>query len=246
MNTVSVLGVPFITNDEKWVYNQCVSFLADAEPHMIITAGPEFVMNIRRTPNLLPVLARADFITPDGVGIVIASKWYGQAVAQRITGVELAERLIGYAAERNLRVFLLGASQTSLDQALQKLKNRYPQLYIVGKHGYFTDEQTASVIAEIQAARPHLLLVGLGQPRQEVFISTHKDILGVPLAIGVGGAIDVIGGAVKRAPVLFQRARLEWLYRLIREPRRWRRQLALPRFAWEAWIEAHRSTRSVN
>ncbi len=245
MNTVSVLGVPFITYDEKWVYNQCVSFLADDRPHMIITAGPEFVMNMRRTPHLLPVLAHADFITPDGVGIVIASKWYGQAVAQRITGIELAERLIAHAAELDLRVFLLGASPASLDQALKTLKNGYPQLHIAGKHGYFTDEQAASVIAEIRAVRPHLLLVGLGQPRQEVFIATHMDDLDVPLAIGVGGAIDVIGGTVRRAPAVFRKARLEWFYRLIREPRRWRRQLALPRFVWAAWTDARRSARSL-
>jgi len=244
--TVSVLGIPFIMNDEKWVYNQCVSFLADERPHMIITAGPEFVMITQRLPSLLAVLARADFITPDGIGIVIASKWYGQAVAQRITGVELAERLIAHAAERDLRVFLLGASQTSLNHALLKLKNSYPQLHIDGKHGYFTDEQTAEVIAEIRAARPHLLLVGLGQPRQEVFISTHLDDLGVPLAIGVGGAIDVIGGTVRRAPAVFRNARLEWLYRLIREPKRWRRQLLLPQFAWAAWKDARRRARSAN
>ena len=244
MATIEILGVPFSAMTEREALSSCIAFMQDTKPHFVITAGPEFVMRAGADPELPGVLARADLITPDGVGVVIASRWYGQPLAERVTGVDLAQKLLVSAAQTGLRVYLLGASEESLQQALDKIREAYPTLHIAGRNGYFKKEKTLDVITAIRAEAPHLLLVGLGQPTQEKFLAAHLDALGVPLAIGVGGAIDVLGGTVKRAPEFFQKAKLEWLYRLAKEPARVKRQMALPRFAFAAWREARTQVRS--
>ncbi len=243
MSTVEVLGVPFSSSSETEVLTTCKAFMQDTQPHFVITAGPEFVMKVGEDRSLQEVLSSADVITPDGIGIVIASRWYGQPITERVTGVDLAQKLIAYAAENEMSVYMLGASEDSLQKALFTLRESHPTLHIEGRNGYFKEAEVSDVIASIRDEAPHLLLVGLGQPAQEKFIAAHLEAMGVPLAIGIGGAIDVIGGTVKRAPVFFQKAKLEWLYRLLKEPTRMRRQMALPRFALAAWSEAKSQVR---
>ncbi len=238
MERVGILGVPFSALTEQQTFARCVEFIHTDTPHMVITAGPEFVMRVKNEPQLRTLLAAADLITPDGIGIVIASKWYGKHLADRVTGVALTEHLLAYAHENQLRVHFLGAAENSLQWALQAVRHKYPQVNIYGRNGYFTSDQIDEVIAEILQVHPHVLFVGLGQPRQEQFIAAYKERMGVPLAVGIGGVIDVLGGTVKRAPLVMQRMQLEWLYRLWREPSRWRRQLVLPQFALTAWLDA--------
>lgn len=235
---VSVLGVPFANLTAFEVLQQGKQFLHGHKPRVIITAGPEFVMQTIANPNLVPLVKKADLITPDGIGIVLAAKWYGTPLKERVTGVELTLQLIGYTAEAGLRVYLLGASQDALEGALAALKKQYPTLAIAGRNGYFSSQDTDAVVQSIREFAPHLLLVGLGQPKQDQFIDHYRDVLSVPLAMGVGGTIDVLAGKVKRAPRFIQKAKLEWFYRLCKEPRRFRRQLALPVFAWRAWRDA--------
>jgi N-acetylglucosaminyldiphosphoundecaprenol N-acetyl-beta-D-mannosaminyltransferase len=157
-----------------------------------------------------------------------------------VTGVELTPLLLHYAQEHDLRVYVLGASEEASTLAIASILRTYPGLMVKGRDGYFAKEQEHTVVEDIRAFAPHLLLVGLGQPRQEVFIDCYRETLGVPLAIGVGGTIDILAGTVKRSPQFFQQVKLEWLYRLLKEPRRFRRQLALPVFAWEAYWDARR------
>lgn len=237
---VSILGINFSNMTEDQVYEACMSFIRAEGSHVVLTAGPEFVMQLQRQPQLRSLAQQADLVTADGVGIVIASKWYGQALPERVTGVELALRLIGHAAAENLRVFLLGASNTSLERAIGNLRDQYPSLQLAGQHGYFTADEESGIVEQIRQFAPHVLLVGLGQPRQDVFIATHRQNLNVPLAMGIGGTLDVISGLVKRAPIAFRKIHLEWLYRLLKEPRRFKRQLSLPQFALKAWLEARR------
>ncbi|MCY0876781.1 MAG: WecB/TagA/CpsF family glycosyltransferase [Firmicutes bacterium] len=234
---VEILGVTFCELTEDEVFAACTDYIASGAPHVIITAGPEFVMRLQREPSLFELTRRADLVTPDGIGIVLAAKWRGRPLPERVTGVELALRLLAAAAGHQWRVYLLGASETSLQGALEALRVRYPELLIQGRNGYFKAAEEADVVAAIQAFRPDLLLVGLGQPRQDVFIDRYRDQLAVPLAMGVGGTIDIISGTVERAPVWAQRMKVEWLYRLVREPKRLRRQLVLPQFAFAAWRE---------
>lgn len=238
---VRVLGVPVTDLPETEIFELCQQFLSSSTPHTVITAGPEFVMRVRRDSRLQEIVETVDLVTPDGIGVVLAAKWYGRPLAGRVTGVDLALRLVKYAAHRGLRVYILGAAEDSLRRALQMLHSQYPRLHILGRNGYFTSDRTDEVVQGILAFRPHLLLVGLGQPRQELFLYEYQPTLRIPLAIGVGGAIDVIGGTVRRAPKWVQDLHLEWLYRLIKEPARWRRQLELPRFALAAWQDARKS-----
>ncbi len=237
---VSVLGVNFANLTLNEVFLQASSYLHDQQPHVIITAGPEFVMHLKVNEKLQHIVQRADLVTPDGNGIVMASRWYGKPLKERVTGVELTPLLLSYAKDHHLRVYVLGASEEASTLAIASLLRAYPGLMVKGRDGYFTKEQEHAVVADIRAFAPHLLLVGLGQPRQEIFIDRYREALGVPLAIGVGGTIDILAGTVKRSPQFFQRAKLEWLYRLLKEPRRFRRQLVLPVFAWQAYWDARR------
>ncbi|KUO95718.1 WecB/TagA/CpsF family glycosyltransferase [Ferroacidibacillus organovorans] len=232
-----ILNVPFATYTENEVIARCTDYAMDQNPHVVITAGPEFVMHTRRDQALLPLLEGADLITPDGIGIVLAARLHGHSDLERVTGVTLAEKLLAQSAERGFRVFLLGASPESNAKALNAVRASYPELAVAGRNGYFDAADVPMILDEIRAFHPQILLVGLGQPRQERFIWEYRDALSVPLMIGVGGTIDILAGTVKRAPVLFQRMHLEWFYRLLADPKRWRRQLALPQFAYLAYQE---------
>ncbi|MCL6637580.1 MAG: WecB/TagA/CpsF family glycosyltransferase, partial [Alicyclobacillus sp.] len=151
--------------------------------------------------------------------------------------------LLATAEERKrpLRVYLLGAQESVLQQCLTRFRKQYPQLEFAGHHGYFRPDELPRILAEVAAFAPHVWMVGLGQPRQEKLIFGTLAHLPPCVAIGVGGSIDVWSGTVKRAPRLFQAAGAEWLYRLLRQPSRWRRQLALPRFAWQVLRQGWRN-----
>jgi N-acetylglucosaminyldiphosphoundecaprenol N-acetyl-beta-D-mannosaminyltransferase len=228
---VEILGVPFATlSFEETVEKLIAAMEKGDKPHHIVTAGPELIMMALNDERLMNVLRSVDLVTPDGIGAVWASKFYGHPLPGRVTGMELSTAMIEAASRRGWRVYLLGAKPEANRLALEKLRAQYPDLNIAGRDGYFGEEKFAQVIAEVKAFAPHLLLVGLGQPRQEFFIHDHKEQLGVPVMVGCGGVIDVFAGTVKRAPLVWQKLNLEWLYRLLSQPSRWRRQLALPRF----------------
>ncbi|MBX5436958.1 MAG: WecB/TagA/CpsF family glycosyltransferase [Alicyclobacillaceae bacterium] len=239
---VRVLDVRFHGLPESQVVEQILYWVAEKSRRMVITAGPEFVMMARRDPEVARIARSADLVTPDGIGIVWAAKMQGKALPGRVTGVEVVCRLLETAARRKqrLRVFLLGASQASLNRCLAVLGESFPMHVFAGRDGYFRADELPQVMAEVAAFRPDLWLVGLGQPRQEKLIFQQLGSLPPCVAIGVGGSIDVWGGTVKRAPALLRRMNLEWLYRLVRQPSRWRRQLALPQFAWQVLKDAAR------
>ncbi|MCL6547336.1 MAG: WecB/TagA/CpsF family glycosyltransferase [Alicyclobacillus sp.] len=241
---VQVLGVRVHGWPQERVVEQILYWMAERSRRMVITAGPEFVMMANRDPHVARIARSADLVTPDGVGILWAARLRGRAFPGRVTGVELVPALLATAARRrqNLRVYLLGASESSLQQCLAVLRQTYPSHTFEGRDGYFHPDELTDVAAAIQAFQPHLWLVGLGQPRQEKLIYDLLGSLPPCVAIGVGGSIDVWGGTVKRAPAVFRRLNLEWLYRLISQPKRWRRQLALPKFAWQVLKDAVRRT----
>ncbi len=240
---VSILGIDFAHVSEDEAFARCVAYMEGDGNRVVLTAGPEFVMAAQQRGDLRSAAAAADLVTADGVGVVIASRWYGEPLPERVTGAELTERLLAYAARHGLRVFLLGAAEDSLQKALETVRARYPGVQAAGRNGYFGAADIPLVVESVRSFAPHLLLVGLGQPRQDLFIREHRESLGAPLAMGIGGVIDILGGTVKRAPLVWRRAHLEWLYRLVKEPRRFKRQLALPLFAWRAWNEARERRR---
>ena len=203
-------------------------------PRQIVTLNPEMVMAARGDATLRSVIQSAALVVPDGIGIVLASRLLGGSLSERVTGVDLIERLAPLAAARGYRLFLLGGAPGIAHEAARRLQARAPGLVVTGFHGDSPNPgDAAAILAAIREAQPDLLCVAFGSPTQEHWIAEHREELDVTVAIGVGGALDFIAGAVKRAPRWMRAAGVEWLYRLARQPWRWRRMRALPRFAVE-------------
>src|SRR5256886_5129340 len=172
-------------------------------------------------------LSNAALVIADGAGVVLAARILGRPVFARVPGVELVQELCARAAIEKWRVFLLGAAPGVAADAADVLRQRYPGLQVAGViHGYFADDST--VIKEIRQAKPDLMFVALGFPRQDLWIASHRDRLGVPVCIGVGGTLDVLAGRGRRAPRLIPQNRLEWGFRLIQEARRGGGGISLP------------------
>ncbi|HKV45243.1 MAG TPA: WecB/TagA/CpsF family glycosyltransferase [bacterium] len=244
MNRVDVLGVGFDPVDLEDATASVVDLVRLPGPHLVVTANVELVMRARRAPDLQALLRRAALVVSDGVGVVWGARQLGRRLPGRVPGIDLADRLCGEAARRGWRIFLLGGAPGVAMAAAARLRAQHPGILVVGSApGYFSPGDEAAVLAAIRGAAPTLLLAGLGSPWQEHWLDRHLDALGVPVAIGVGGTLDVWAGRVRRAPRTVQRLGLEWCYRLIRQPGRARRQIAIPRFVWAVWQERRRAGR---
>lgn len=234
---VDILGVPMHPVSLEQAAELALRWAAgDGPMRWIVTLNPEMVMQAQRDPGFGSLLARADLLVPDGVGTVWAGRMLGAAVAGRVPGIELAERILDLAARARLPVFLLGGRPGTAEQAAARLRARLPGLVVAGcGHGYLEPggQEEKAVLGRIASARPAVLLVGMGSPLQERWLARHRGRLAgsVRLAMGVGGSLDVWAGRTPRAPGWMRRAGMEWVFRLLREPRRARRMLALPAFA---------------
>lgn len=197
--------------------------------------NPELAVRAQGDPRVTESLLGADLRYPDGVGVVWAAGRRGAVGLERVPGVELAARVLEGMAANDLPVYLLGAAPGVADAAAAALTARMPGLKVAGcRHGYFTGAEEHEIVAEIRGSGAAALFVALGTPRQQLFIHRHRDELGVRAAMGVGGSFDVWAGRVRRAPAWTRSMGVEWLYRLITNPRRARRQIALLVFAWRA------------
>ncbi|GAC1394006.1 MAG: hypothetical protein NVSMB31_13940 [Vulcanimicrobiaceae bacterium] len=199
----------------------------------VVTLGTEMVVNAQHDEGFRAIVNRSALSLCDTIGLLLVARMRGSTLRQRVTGVELVDSLCAGALASGLGIYLLGGAPGIADRAATVLRERYPGLSIVGTHdGYFGSEAEAGIISEIRASGARILFVGLGSPRQELWITQHASATGCGVAIGIGGSLDVISGNVARAPKMWRTLGLEWLHRLVREPRRWRRQLALPYFVW--------------
>jgi N-acetylglucosaminyldiphosphoundecaprenol N-acetyl-beta-D-mannosaminyltransferase len=182
---------------------------------------------MRKDPALRAAVQSSTLINADGQPVVWASRLLGDPLPERVAGIDLMERLLGLAEARGYPVFFLGAREDVLRRGLDAVRGRHPRLVIAGaRDGYFQEQESGAVRDEIAAAGPKILFVAMSSPRKELWIAEHGPRLGVPVVMGVGGALDVLAGVVSRAPRWAQRAGLEWLVRLLQEPRRlWRRYL---------------------
>ena len=239
---IYILGVAIDDVTEGEVSDRIAGFITVGGPHQIATVNPEFLMEARRNPAFRAALAAADLATPDGFGLLLVARWRGTPLRGRVTGVELAGRIAAESARHGWRLFLLGAAPGVADRAAAILQGRYPGLTIAGSYaGSPRVEDEAQIHTLIAAARPDVLLVAYGHPAQELWIARNQPDLRVPVAIGVGGVLDYLAGVVPRAPRWMRRLGLEWLYRLVRQPWRWRRILtAVPMFLWAALREGKR------
>ncbi|MBF1695777.1 MAG: WecB/TagA/CpsF family glycosyltransferase, partial [Selenomonas sp.] len=177
------------------------------------------------------ILNASTLVVPDGAGTVWAARHLGHAMPERVAGYDLAQELLRCAPAEGRCVYFFGSAPGVAEKAKAKAEQLYPGIEIVGvRNGFFSPADNAAIIAEIRAARPDLLLVALGVPKQEKWIAAHLAELDVPVAIGVGGTLDVMAGVMKRAPHWMQKAKLEWLFRGLMQPKRAGRLLALPKF----------------
>lgn len=239
-NTVEIVGIK--VDKAGFAEAQAIvsDFLEGDRLNMIFTPNSEILLDAVKDREFGDVLNDAQLIIPDGIGVVIASRFYGTPLAERVTGVDLTEKILELCAAKGKGVFLLGATQDSVEAAAEKIKERYSGIHIAGlRNGYFSEDDEEQIIEEINSSGAEVLLVGLGAPKQEKFIYRHRQGLnGVKIAIGLGGAIDVFAGKAKRAPEFYQKAGLEWLYRLMKQPSRFIRMTKLPIFILLALYDA--------
>ncbi len=228
---VSILGLPVHNVDMPTALEAIDGFIHSRVPHHIVTADASMLAMAQEDAALRAIIADADLVTPDSVGVLWAAKRAGTPLHERVSGVEIVERLCARSAECGYRIYFLGAAPGVAEQAAERMRARYPGTQIVGaQHGFFGAEGEAAVVEAIRSARPDVLCVALGIPKQEKWIAAHREALGVPALIGVGGTFDVLSGQTRRAPVWMQRARLEWLWRLLSNPRKIGKVMMLPRF----------------
>ena len=212
-------------------------FIEEKTPHLVATANAEMVMLAQKDCELADILAKADLVVPDGAGVVWAARYQGYTMIERVAGYDLAQNLLAQAAQKKYRVFFFGSQPAIIEKAKLVAMERYPGLCIVGtRHGFFTAEDDADIVQEIVATNPDILLAALGVPKQEKWLAKNLAALNVPVSMGVGGTFDVMAGAVKRAPLWMQRISLEWLFRLLCQPQRAIRMLALPKFALKVML----------
>lgn len=225
-----VLGVGFdnVTLDEA--VGRALEIMDEGRSAYVVTPNPEIVQMCRKDAAVKDAVAGAALVLPDGIGVIYGAKILKRPLKERVAGTDFAEKLMERMSKTGKSVFFLGAKPGVAELAAKKLASKYPGLVIAGTaDGYFTDDGYAADI--INAANPDFLIVGLGAPKQqESWMASMRDKLRVGLMGGFGGSIDVWAGTVQRAPLGWQKAGFEWLYRLIKEPRRIKRQIKLPLF----------------
>jgi N-acetylglucosaminyldiphosphoundecaprenol N-acetyl-beta-D-mannosaminyltransferase len=236
----SILGIPVAQINMEQLLTWVEKRIEERQPPAhVVTANAEIIYRAWRDQQLAHLIQQADLITADGSGVIWAGKKLNTPFPERVTGVDLTQRLLALAAEKGWQVYFLGAKPEVVEKAVLRVLSQYPNLQISGyRHGYFSKQEIDQVVANIHMVKPQLLFVALGAPRQDYFIRENLTRMNVPVAIGVGGTFDVLAGTVSRAPKWMQKWGLEWLYRLCKEPRRFGRMLALPRFVWAVWQQS--------
>jgi len=230
-NKAEILGCHIDIIDSRQALEKISEIILGRECGQVITLNAEIAFQAQKDEKLRSLINGADLVTPDGIGVIWGGRQLGYDFPERVTGIDLMVSLCRKAANMGWKVFLFGAAPGVAEAAAQTLAKQFPGLMVAGcRHGYFNDDESVGIAREIAALQPDILFVALGAPKQEYWIRDQREVLKVPLCMGVGGSFDVIAGVKSRAPGWAIRLNLEWLYRLLAEPSRWKRQLALPRY----------------
>jgi N-acetylglucosaminyldiphosphoundecaprenol N-acetyl-beta-D-mannosaminyltransferase len=233
-DSLFILGVRVDSLTLNQVLAYIEACIADDDYHQVVTVNPEFVMAAQSDTEFRHIINTSALAIPDGVGVSWASRRLGRSLPERIPGVDLVERLAALSAERGYRLYFLGAMPGVAERAVEVLRTQYPGLAVAGTYSGSPDpEYEAAIVTLVRGTNPHVLFVAYGAPAQDRWIARNLARLQVPVCIGVGGTFDYIAGVHPRAPAWIRQLGLEWLHRLITQPWRWRRMLALPRFAWQ-------------
>ena len=234
-NRLQILGVGVdrVTGDEA--LERIATFIAEGREHgtshQVVTANAEIIYRASQNDDMKAIINQAHMVTADGSGVVWASKQLGEPLAERVTGIDLVNSICAASAQRGWKLYILGSAPGVADTAAQNICAKYPGCNIIGTHhGYFDAAEEQNILAELRELKPDILFVALGAPKQEYWIAEHLAQLGIPVGMGIGGSMDVLSGNVKRAPEWMQKLSLEWLYRFLIQPTRFKRMLALPKF----------------
>lgn len=231
--TIKILDLPIdaLTMDEALL--KVWSFTEQEGVHTVFTPNAEIVMEARSNKLLRDILKEGDMLTADGAGILLAGKILGERFPEKVSGIDLVKRLFASCAGQPLRFFFFGGKPGVAEAAAQNIMGQYPGVEIAGcRNGYFKPEEEEGILESINASGADILLVALGAPKQETWIHRNRSRLKPRVCMGVGGSLDIFAGRLPPAPEIMRRNGLEWLYRLYREPWRYKRMLQLPRFVF--------------
>lgn len=230
LEKVDILGIPFVNTTKAKFVQKLDEHLAKQQKAFVVTANPEIVMKAKEDEQYKNVIDQATYITADGIGVVKAAQLLNKPIPERVTGYDTMLDLLQLAEEKQYSIYLLGGQEETLKKAMSKIQENHPKIKIVGQRNGYFDWNNNTIQKEILLTKPDLIFVALGVPKQEMWIAQNLPAFEKGVCLGVGGSFDVIAGTVERAPEIWQKANLEWFYRLIKQPSRWRRMLALPRF----------------
>ena len=233
---IKILNIKIDNVDMLKASARIVEFIASDSPKsfLVVTPNSEIVVRAQKDHRLARILNKADLAVPDGAGIVLASRILAKKpLPERVAGFDLLLKLLSLAVQNNYRIYLLGGRPGIVERARDRITAFYPGVNICGQyHGYLERQEQKKIISEINQLKPDLLFVGMGVPLQEKFLAQNLPLLKVKVAMTVGGSFDILAGEASRAPLWLQRANLEWFYRLLKEPARLERMLALPKFVY--------------
>jgi N-acetylglucosaminyldiphosphoundecaprenol N-acetyl-beta-D-mannosaminyltransferase len=228
---LDILGVRIDEVSMDDAVKQVDSFFESNRFHMIFTPNPEFIMIADKDSEFKNILNSSDLNIPDGNGIVWASRKMRKPLKERVAGFDFIHKIFDLGKDRDISFYFLGAKKGVADKAKEEIEAKFIGVDVIGVHdGYFDESEEKEIIQEINRLKPDVLLVAMGCPRQEKFIYRNRNVLNSKIAVGVGGCFDVISGKVKRAPDIFIKLKLEWLYRGITDFRRLKRLMIVPQF----------------
>lgn len=238
-----MLGVGFDALTRNGTIELAKRLIDEHASAYMVTPNPEIVMQTWESEEVCEAVNGADIVIPDGIGVVKAAKILGTPLNERLPGIEIAAEILKYIAESGKSAFLLGAKPGVAEMAAEQMKKDFPGINICGTNdGYFKDD--GPVVEKINALKPDFLLVCLGAPKQELWMAGNREKLNVGLMAGLGGTLDVYAGTVKRAPLIWQKLNLEWFYRCLKEPVRFKRIYKLPLFLLKALVKRLRKKKN--
>ena len=238
---VNILGVWVDMVNIPRAVDKIMQFFNDDGLHKVYTPNSEIIMAAYKDDNFRDILNDAELLTADGIGVVYASKIQGKPITERAAGYDILCEVLERIKGTSRSVFLFGGKPGVAELAEEKLKERFPGIVIAGtRNGYFKPEEEEDIVSQINSSGAELLLVCLGAPKQELWINKYKDKLNVKVAMGVGGSLDVFAGTALRAPDFYCKHGLEWFYRLMKQPSRAGRMLALPKFGFTVLIKGRK------
>lgn len=241
MNSFRILGVPVHPYTMDGVVKELDSRIETQEQTFVVTANAEIIMSCQEDKDYYSIVSGAEIILPDGAGAVWAGRHLGNEVPERVAGFDLYLELMDLSAKKGYKAFFFGSAPGVAETAKEVCEKRYPGVQIVGcRNGYFKDSDVPAIVEEINKSGAQLLFAALGAPKQEKWLSNLRSVLNPIVLMGIGGSFDVLAGKMERAPKWMQDASLEWLFRLYKQPSRFVRMLALPKFVIEVFIHGEK------